>query len=169
MALALILSFALFPTIALSLTTAHARSNGVQLASSRNSGGTSYDQTDPPLRTVPGKSSTPIFQPGWAYRGCYSDPSSTHRLLSTRVVSSRSAGVTQQMCVAICNAEGYHCAGVESGSECWWGHLRVDDLIWLRGDHLTLSLPTGVGTVYRIPRFSHILIATSLAPVCSLK
>lgn len=58
------------------------------------------------------KRSSPALLPGWSYVGCMADPSAT-RLLPVQVVSSTAAAMTQQKCVALCNAASYVYAGVE--------------------------------------------------------
>ncbi|KIW65578.1 hypothetical protein PV04_07824 [Phialophora macrospora] len=60
----------------------------------------------------------PLLPGGYAYQGCFTDPSASQRTLSGYAVSS-ATGMTQELCVSTCQGKGYKFAGVEFGKECY--------------------------------------------------
>ncbi|KAK6383381.1 hypothetical protein LTS17_002673 [Exophiala oligosperma] len=59
----------------------------------------------------------PVVAPGYAYRGCFTDPSSSQRTLSG--YSTSDDAMTQERCVGVCAGLGYTFAGVEYSRECY--------------------------------------------------
>lgn len=64
---------------------------------------------------------------GYAYQGCYTDPSAALRALrgystSASPSGGSGTGMTQELCVSTCSGRGYKLAGVEYGRECYCGN-----------------------------------------------
>ncbi|EEU38288.1 uncharacterized protein NECHADRAFT_34566, partial [Fusarium vanettenii 77-13-4] len=79
----------------------------------------------PPVQLVIG--STKIANNTATYQGCYSEPSGGRALSSDR--TSDTVGMTNEMCVAFCQAGGYLYAGTEYSQECYCGNTIGGDNI----------------------------------------
>jgi hypothetical protein len=60
----------------------------------------------------------PVLPGGYAYQGCFTDPSASQRTLPGYAVSN-ATGMTQELCASTCQGRGYKFAGVEFGKECY--------------------------------------------------
>lgn len=70
---------------------------------------------------VPGPEVPPTI-PGWTYLGCIEE-GSTGRVLTTQVwLSGGASSMTNQLCVAACEANGFTLAGTEYAGECFCGN-----------------------------------------------
>ncbi|RSL39253.1 hypothetical protein CEP53_014198 [Fusarium sp. AF-6] len=79
----------------------------------------------PPVQLVVG--STKIAKGAATYQGCYAEPSGGRALSSDR--TSDTVGMTNEMCVAFCQAGGYLYAGTEYSQECYCGNTIGGDNI----------------------------------------
>lgn len=109
-------------SISSALSSSSLKSSAAQTTSSITSSSSKSSST------TSGTSSTALSSAsgapsGWSYRGCYIDNANGRILVN---VQPANAAMTNEKCVAACQAAGYSVAGTEYSTECYCGNAVIN-------------------------------------------